>query len=213
MRNAIIVLLLSATFFFSISCVSGSKYYHIKKEKISDMQIPPEGKARVVFFRPQTGMLGQLFFNIYDADTLIGILPENSFFIYDTEPGEHIFGGQMVKLTDFLKADIAVGKTYYVRCTYHDYFAKYVAKIVAVKKGSDIMSTLGNVLPTLQYATHTNESRKLYKLRDAQSGKYILFRPPMGMVTFRIEFEQRRNEWLEKADSVGKTWLLTEDGL
>lgn len=74
---------------------------------------PDQGTSMVVFMRPSS-FGGAIMATVYDGKKYIGTIPANSKFTYQTEPGEHMF---MVigESADFMKADLAPGKTYYAR--------------------------------------------------------------------------------------------------
>ena len=74
---------------------------------------PDHGTSMVVFMRPSS-FGGAILATVFDGKKYIGTIPANSKFTYQTEPGEHMF---MVigESADFMKADLAPGKTYYAR--------------------------------------------------------------------------------------------------
>lgn len=82
-------------------------------------QAVPANKARVVFMR--STFIGSLInSSLYETTkgepVFVGILPNASRIVYDTDPGEHIFMVQS-EAADFLKANLAAGKTYYALVT------------------------------------------------------------------------------------------------
>ena len=103
-----VTVLLTPLFTTSCSLVVHVKdYYNVKSHVLPNIQKPPINTARIVFFRPpQHALNAGWMLNIIDGDKTIGILPINSYFIYDTEPGRHIFGVMSGQLSDFLRADI-----------------------------------------------------------------------------------------------------------
>lgn len=74
---------------------------------------PAADKSMVIFMRPSS-FGGAILATVYDGMDYIGTIPANSKFAYQTEPGEHMF---MVigESADFMKAELAPGKTYYSR--------------------------------------------------------------------------------------------------
>ena len=72
---------------------------------------PPEGMARVFFVFPAT--LGGGY--IVEGTKLLGQLDDMDYFVVDLPPGKHLFMA-IAQNTDYVLADLAVGKTYYIRC-------------------------------------------------------------------------------------------------
>jgi hypothetical protein len=193
------------------SCGALPNYAILKNNTFNNQQSINEGESRIIFIRPnQEGMHSVLQIIVYDGDALIGVLPNNSYFAYDIKPGKHIFGSYHENSMDFLEADIKAGKTYYVQCLRYVRFGAN-NKMIAVKKGSKLMSDMVNVLPTLQNAELNDVGREKFTVRNSKSKKYFTDKP--GFVTFEIEIETLRNEWLKGAEDSEKPMLSIEDGL
>jgi hypothetical protein len=194
------------------SCMSKMPNYAILGNNMLDnMQSINEGEARITFFRAnQEGMhsVGQIL--VYDGDALIGVLPNSSYFTLDVKPGKHIFGSYHENTMDFLKADIIAGKTYYVRCSRYVRFAAN-NKIEAIKKGSKLLSDLNDIIPILKRSELNELGIKKFTVRTSKSKKFFTDKP--GFVTFEIEIENLRNQWLKKSEVSQKPMLLKEDGL
>jgi hypothetical protein len=82
-------------------------------------QAVPANKSRIVFMR--STFIGHLInATLYDVTKgepeFLGIIPNASRIVYDTEPGERIFMVQS-EAADFLKANMTAGKTYYALVT------------------------------------------------------------------------------------------------
>ena len=209
-KKGFCILLLSSLIFAS-SCGS-PKLHNVKKNDLSVLGQPGAERARIVFIRPQKGMAGQGVIFIYDHNDLIGGLSGNSYFTYDAEPGEHIFGCySSPPRMDFLKANIDGGRTYYAQCSYQDRVLQLAAKFIAIKKDSDIMGSLPKILPELNYSTLSDDGVHLFSVQKVNSGNFIIDERA-AMVTYRIDIEGLREEWLKKSKDVQKPELLTEDG-
>jgi hypothetical protein len=177
------------------------------------MERPDAGTARVVFIRPQAGFAGQGVVAVYDGDELIGGLAGNGYFLYDAEPGEHLFGCYASQPgMDFMKADIAGGRTYYVQCSYQDRVMSLAAHIFAIKMDSDRMNDIDNVMSPLRYSVLTDEGLAMFIIKTGPAGKEIVD-TRAGMFDYHIEVDRLREEWLERSKEVQKAWLLTTDGL
>lgn len=168
--------------------------------------------ARIVFLRPTEGLLSAYHIGIYDGNELIGILPSSSYFTYNAQPGKHIFGSLYFLTTDFLKADIEAGRTYYVFCGLYDSFLGGThCKITAIKKGSENMPKVASWLYNLRRTELSPEGIEYYKVRSDEKGKFLTGR--QGLFTSRLYLEDIRNEWIERAKTTGKPGLSAKDGV
>src|ERR1051325_3250705 len=61
-------------------------------------EMPPPGKSKVLFVRPSQFLGEAIAFHVHDGDHLIGVLPGTSFFVYECEPGNHLFSASMEDL-------------------------------------------------------------------------------------------------------------------
>ena len=209
MKKGCLLLLLIFALTVLSSC-GGPEHYLIKKNTLNELQ-KNNNKATVVFIRHQRGFGGTHDVAVYDGDMLIGILSKSGYFTYEANPGEHLFASYSAKL-DFLKANIAAGKTYYVQASHQDLVTVLRSKIVAVKKNSDLMNELYQLLPTLNNTELTDQGRELYKVRNEPNGKFIVD-DRAAFVTYRIDIDQARVKWLQKSKIVQKDELVPEDGL
>lgn len=177
------------------------------------MEQPGADTARVVFIRPQTGLAGQGVVAVYDGDELIGGLAGNGYFLYNAEPGEHLFGCYASQPgMDFMKADIAGGRTYYVQCSYQDRVLSLAAHVFAIKMGSDRMNDISNVMSSLRYSALTDAGIAMFTIKNGSAGKEIVD-TRAGMFDYHIEVDRLRDDWLEQSKEVQKAWLLTTDGM
>lgn len=195
------------------ACSGFPELHSFQEHDLFTMERPDDGTARVVFIRPQTGLAGQGVVAVYEGYELLGGLSGNGYFVYDTKPGEHLFSCYASQPgMDFMKADIAGGRTYYVQCSYQDRVLSLAAHLFAIKKGSARMNDLNNVLSALRYSVLTNEGVAMFTIKDEPGGRQIVD-TRAGMFDYRIEVDRLRDEWLERSKEVQKAWLLTEDGL
>lgn len=94
-----------------VGCVSPSP--NMKQSQVTNTAPAVKAdKALVYFIRPNH--LGwAINAAVYDDKTFIGFVPYNQKLPYYAEPGEHVFS-VVSEAADFLKADLAAGKTYYI---------------------------------------------------------------------------------------------------
>ena len=78
----------------------------------------PEGKGRVVFYRPGTFVGMAIPCNIHEGDSKedIARLGSGKYFIHDAEPGAHAYMVQS-EAKDYLNMEVEAGETYFVSCT------------------------------------------------------------------------------------------------
>jgi hypothetical protein len=76
-----------------------------------DLPTPPADKAVVVFFRPVRS--GRVHTSLLDGDVFLSHLIDRTCFFYEAKPGRHLFS-VVGEAADFLEADLAAGKTYFI---------------------------------------------------------------------------------------------------
>jgi len=74
---------------------------------------PAEGKSLVYIMRSVNLAGGGLNFRIYDKDKFLGALPSRAYFIYECDPGEHLFWAASEN-RDFVEANLEANKTYVI---------------------------------------------------------------------------------------------------
>ncbi|MFM2295784.1 MAG: hypothetical protein RLZZ350_2197, partial [Verrucomicrobiota bacterium] len=83
------------------------------KRDATQVSLPTPGKAKVVFAR-FGNFGGGITFNVHDGSSLIGVLPGNSFFTYECEPGVHQFSSSMEDVA-MLDANLLPDRIYYAK--------------------------------------------------------------------------------------------------
>jgi hypothetical protein len=76
------------------------------------LQVPKEGKALVYIMR-SNNLGGALNFRVYDKDRYLGALPQNAYFTYECDPGEHLFWAASEN-RDFVEATLEPNKVYVI---------------------------------------------------------------------------------------------------
>ncbi len=183
---------------FLISLTScAAAYYHKKAVAFPEFNRVPDDKVRIVFVqRRGSGDMHEYPANpIFDGNELIGILPEYSYFSYETNPGEHVFGAYFPRYRseDYVQADLKGGKTYYVYIRRISTFFTIHFSLIAAKKNDPELQEIKNSLATLQYAEINTEGIERFKGR----GK---------------ELDASRRVWIEKVKTTRKPKLLADDG-
>ena len=108
MKLKLLVLILVSI--LMIGCAAPNMKFSVPSTATIDQ---PGDKALVYFLRPSN--LGyKINAAVYDDEKFVGFVPYNQKLPYFADPGEHMF---MVvsEAADFLKADLAAGKTYYIQ--------------------------------------------------------------------------------------------------
>lgn len=111
MKTLLKLLFAAAVLGLFSACASMSPHMTIVQDQ-AELK-PDSGKALVVFVRPSK-YGGAVQATIYDGTQYIGTVSAKTKVAYQAEPGEHMF---MVvgESADFMKADLAEGKTYYAK--------------------------------------------------------------------------------------------------
>lgn len=195
--NSLRSLHLGLAILFLISLTSCAAADYQKRAVVfSEFNKVPENKARIIFVqRRSSGWTIDPANPIYDGNELIGVLPELSYFSYETNPGEHVFGVYFPKnyTEDYVQADLKGGKTYYIYIRRMSTFVTLHFSLIAAKKNDPELREIKNSLTTLQYAEINSEGIKRFKGRGKEIGA-------------------SRNVWIEKVKTTGKPKLLAEDG-
>ncbi len=183
-----LILLLTATL---ISCANVT-YYNDEGSASSELNEVPKGKARIIFVqrRGSGDLIEYPAAPIFDGNELVGILPEFSYFYYDTTPGEHVFGVFFPRdnSSDFVRGDLEEGKTYYIYVKRIFAFIRSFFSLIAAKDNDPELDQIKKSLPTLKYAKINAEGIENYKSKGT-------------------ELDEERIKWIEKANTTSKTKL------
>lgn len=78
--------------------------------------VVPEGKGRIVFFRPSKFTGAAIGFKVREGETELGKLRNGRYFVADVEPGTHEYTVHS-EAKDVLTMEVEAGETYYVQGT------------------------------------------------------------------------------------------------
>ncbi|WP_026725198.1 hypothetical protein [Flavobacterium sasangense] len=86
---------------------------NIFSQKITNQPVvkPSEGKALVYITRSNGAMM--VNFRVYDKDLFIGALEYGNYFLYECEPGQHLFWAASEN-RDFVEANLEANKVYVI---------------------------------------------------------------------------------------------------
>ncbi|WP_066016659.1 hypothetical protein [Endozoicomonas atrinae] len=103
------LLLLALTSLFITGCASN----HMTEVSETEATLTPDqGKALVHFMRPSV-LGGAIQSTVYDGTEYLGTVSSQTRLAYQADPGKHMFMA-IGESADFLEADLAAEKTYYV---------------------------------------------------------------------------------------------------
>src|SRR6266576_4591731 len=94
-------------------CASTTRYTEGRKSGLN-LEIPPPGKSKVVFIRPNP-LYRDFSFDVHDQERLIGVLPYHSFFEYECNSGPHRFSATIENDLKVMEANLLPGRIYYVK--------------------------------------------------------------------------------------------------
>ena len=103
------VLALLIVLFMAFGCAGSSQF--MRKAAPSEVGPTPD-KALVYFMRP-SGFGFAIHFQIWDSHELIGLAQAKSFFVYECDPGKHLFIG-IAENKHAVEAELEAGKSYYI---------------------------------------------------------------------------------------------------
>ena len=81
------------------------------KRAMPDFALPTPGKAKVVFFRPNSN--GGIDIGVHDGERLIAKLSGETYGVYECEAGQHVFSGSFGNM-EILDANLLPDRIYYV---------------------------------------------------------------------------------------------------
>ena len=86
---------------------------NVFSQKITNQPVvkPSEGKALVYITRSNGAMM--VNFRVYDKDLFIGALEYGNYFLYECEPGQHLFWAASEN-RDFVEANLEANKVYVI---------------------------------------------------------------------------------------------------
>ena len=90
-------------------CAGSSQYMRKTAPPVGG---PSPEKALVYFMRP-SGFGFAINFQIWDSRELIGLAQAKSFFVYECDPGKHLFIG-LAENKRAVEAELEAGKSYYI---------------------------------------------------------------------------------------------------
>ena len=129
MKNKFKVVLLVMSLLV-IGCAGKSKYM-VKGQPLPE---PSPGKALVYFMRPSSTGAG-FDFQIWEGYKLLGISVTKSYFVYECDPGKHLFIGR-AQNKRVVEADLDAGKSYYIIVKWGVGFYKARMGFIPVSRGS-----------------------------------------------------------------------------
>jgi len=77
-----------------------------------ELKKPSEGKT-IVYFVRSSGLGALINFKYFDGEKYLGKFNYGKYLVYECEPGKHVFWSRSEN-TDFIEADLEVGKIYIV---------------------------------------------------------------------------------------------------
>ncbi len=119
--------------------------------------MPAAGKSRVVFVRPNA-LATAITFSVHDGEKLIGVLPYSAYFVYDCEPGHHLFSASMENVA-MLEADLLADRIYYAKVSASMGWVVAEVKMYSLHPGcaGDVWAKLPKILPSMRETTITDE--------------------------------------------------------
>ena len=121
---------------------------------------PSEGKT-LVFFVRYRGSVALIDFKYYDGEKYLGKVSGNNYFIYECDPGEHVFWVS-AENREFIKGNLKPNATYIIEV--RPYFR-------AVMSGVELIQISSNDKKAIKKIYQIVENNKPTNLKDTDSDK------------------------------------------
>lgn len=128
---------------------------------------PPQDKAFVYFMRP-SGLGFAIHFQIWDSKQLIGLAQAKSYFVYECDPGNHLFIG-IAENKRAVEADLEAGKSYYILTQVHMGGWKARMGFIPVKRNSEHWNKVDEYKKELKFTV--SDKNQLDQWRAAKQAK------------------------------------------
>jgi len=151
-RIAIVTVMVSVL--IMVMCCAGRSGYMAPATPTAG---PAPDKALVYFMRP-SGMGFKVNFQIWDSDYFVGLSQAKSYFVYECNPGIHLFIG-IAENKVAIQADLAAGKSYYVGTNVRVGWAKARMQFTPVTRGSELWDKVEAYKPALNCIAANEEWR------------------------------------------------------
>lgn len=87
-------------------------FFSVTNSISQTLETPKEGKS-LVYFTRSNNLGGAMNFRVYDKDVFLGALPSRAYFIYECDPGEHLFWAASEN-RDYVEATLEANKVYVI---------------------------------------------------------------------------------------------------
>jgi hypothetical protein len=160
-RMVTIIMILTVVLMF-MGC-AGTSGYMVKTTPVAG---PSPDKALVYFMRPSS-MGFAVNFQIWDGDHFVGLSQAQSYFVYECNPGTHLFIG-IAENKVALEADVAAGKSYYVGTNVRVGWAKARMQLTPVTRGSELWDKVEAYKQSLNCISAKEEERAKWEAAKKQ---------------------------------------------
>jgi len=152
-RRIAITPVMLAVFLIVLGC-AGKSVYMVPAAPVAG---PAPDKALVYFMRP-SGMGFAINFQIWDSDHFVGLNQAKSYFVYECDPGTHLFIG-IAENKVALKADLDAGKSYYVGTNVRTGWGKARMQFTPVTRSSELWGKVEEYKKSLNCVAAKEEER------------------------------------------------------
>jgi hypothetical protein len=166
-RIASITVILTA--FLMVMGCAGKSEYMVKATPVTE---PSPEKTLVYFMRP-SGMSYAVNFQIWDGDYFVGLSQAKSYFVYECDPGKHLFIGIAENMVA-LKADLDAGKSYYVGTNVKTGWSKARMQFTPVTRGSELWDKVEEYKKSLNCVTANEEERAKWEAAKKREALKII---------------------------------------
>lgn len=126
-----------------------------------EFRTPTEGKS-IVYFVRYGGAVALIDFKYFDGDKYLGKISGKNYFIYECEPGEHIFW-LSAENREFIKGDLKQNATYVIEVR------PYMRAVMAGVELNQISPTNKKALSSVKKVMEQNKPAVMKGLSDDES--------------------------------------------
>jgi len=136
-------------------CASSQGAKVVTKREMPDLAMPSSGKAKLVFFRPDSN--SGIDIGVHDGEQLVAKLPGKTYAVYECAPGQHLFSGSFGNL-DMVNANLLPDRIYYVKAgLVVQMIGPAWVKLVPIKSQTAEWQEMSKTLPKLEKKIVTPE--------------------------------------------------------
>ncbi len=147
-------LLLAVVCLAIAACAGTATTRYMTKAEMPESAPAPDKAA--IYFIQRSGHAKFDHFQIWDGNNFVGLSQANSYFVYQCDPGNHLFLG-VAENKLAVKAQLAAGKAYYILLEPVNGWARNRLEMVPVSRGSQFWDKVDGMKRELEFIVPVKE--------------------------------------------------------